>query len=46
MLQEVQVIKILDHPNIVNINEFYEGKKQFFIIMDYCQGGELFGRIK
>lgn len=27
MLQEVQVIKLLDHPNIVNINEYYDDKR-------------------
>ena len=34
-----------DHPNIVKIHEFFEGDKQFFIIMDYLSGGELFDKI-
>jgi len=45
LLNEVKIVKGLDHPNIVKIHEFFENSKQFFIIMDYLQGGELFDKI-
>jgi len=34
-----------DHPNILKIHEFYEDEYNFYIVMDYLQGGELFDKI-
>ena len=42
---EIELLKTLDHPNIVKIFEFYNTKEGFFLITEYCQGGELFDRI-
>lgn len=44
-LQEIQVLKILDHPNIIKIFKGYEDEKNFYIVMEYCEGGELFQKI-
>ena len=46
ILKEVQIMAFLDHPNIVNIYEFYENKKYLYIVMELCEGGELFDKIK
>jgi calcium-dependent protein kinase len=35
----------MDHPNIVKIFEFYNGEKEYYLIMEYCEGGELFDKI-
>ena len=35
----------MDHPNIVKIFEFYNGEKEYYLIMEYCGGGELFDKI-
>jgi calcium-dependent protein kinase len=35
----------MDHPCIVSIHEYYEGKNQFYIVTDLCHGGELFDYI-
>jgi calcium-dependent protein kinase len=35
----------LDHPNIVKIFEFYQDEKYFYIVTEFCAGGELFDRI-
>ena len=41
-LNEVNILKILDHPNIIRVYEFFEDLTTFYIIMEYCRGGELF----
>lgn len=41
-LTEIQALKELDHPNILKIYEIYEDKRSFYIVMEYCSGGELF----
>ena len=43
---EINLLKKLDHPNIVKIFEFYNTKEGFFLITEYCSGGELFDQIK
>ena len=42
MQNEIEFLKSLDHPNIVRIYEFFEDSKRFYLVMEYCQGGELF----
>ena len=45
LVEEVSILKSLDHPNIVKVNEFYQNTKYFFIVTEYLTGGELFDRI-
>ena len=42
---EIRILKLLDHPNIVKINEFFEESKRLYIVMEFCYGGELFNEI-
>lgn len=36
----------LDHPNVVNVLDFYaEESKYFYLVLKYMEGGELFSRI-
>lgn len=44
-INEISILKKLDHPNIVNIIETYENERVCFIVLEYCRGGELFDRI-
>lgn len=39
---EVDILAKLTHPNIMQIFEFYDDNTNFYIISEYCQGGELF----
>ncbi|CAD8180467.1 unnamed protein product [Paramecium octaurelia] len=46
MIQEVNILKGLDHPNIVNIYELYQDERYYYLITEYLSGGELFDRIQ
>ena len=35
----------IDHPNIIKMIDTYENKENFFIILEFMRGGELFERI-
>ncbi|CAL5211473.1 unnamed protein product [Lathyrus oleraceus] len=44
--REVQIMKHLPHhPNIVAFREAYEDKDAVYLVMELCEGGELFDRI-
>jgi calcium-dependent protein kinase len=45
ILNEIEMLKSLDHPNIVKVFEFYNTKEGYYIITEYCKGGELFEKI-
>ena len=39
-------MRLLDHPNIIKIFEIFEDDTEYYIVMEYCQGGELYEKIK
>lgn len=41
-LREFTLLSKLDHPNIVRVVGLYEDKLRYYVITEYCQGGELF----
>ena len=45
-LKEIENLMLLDHPNILKLYEYYYDKKNLYIITDFCEGGELFDKIK
>ena len=42
IMDEIEILKRLDHPDIVKINEFYNTNDNYYIINEYCPGGELY----
>lgn len=46
LLEETEILKHLDHPNIVRVLEIFADFKYYYIVTEYCQGGELLDRIK
>ena len=42
---EIDIMRKISHPNIVNIFDIYEDSKKYYIMMEICEGGELFEAI-
>jgi calcium-dependent protein kinase len=42
---EIDILRNLDHPNIVKLYEVFEDKKSVYIVTELCTGGELFDEI-
>jgi len=43
--EEVRILTKLDHPNIVKYYETYDDSKYMYLVMENCNGGELFEKI-
>ena len=43
---EINILRKLDHPNILKINDFFSTKNEYFLITEFCPEGELFYEIK
>jgi len=44
-LQEVAILLSLRHKNIVALNDFFEEKEYFYLVMELLEGGDVFDRI-
>ena len=38
---EIKILSLLDHPNIMKIYEFYEDNDKFYIISEFCDQGDI-----
>lgn len=45
IINEVEILKKLDHPNIIKLYEFAQDEDNYYLITELCSGGELFDRI-
>ena len=45
LIREMEMLNSLDNINIVKVFEINEDEDNYFIIMEYCEGGELFNYI-
>ena len=43
--REIKILQMMDHPNIIKTYKISENAKNYYIIMEYCDGGELFNYI-
>ena len=43
---EIEILKTLDHPDIVRIIESFNTKDSYVLVTEYCEGGELFDQVK
>ena len=41
ILREIHILKNLDHPNVMKIYEFLEDDKNYYLIQEFCDGGDL-----
>jgi serine/threonine protein kinase len=42
---EINILKAMDHPNIVKLHEVFSHKKQIYMILELCDGGDLYTRL-
>lgn len=43
--REAQIMRIIDHPNVIQLFEVMETKKNLFLVLEYASGGELLDKI-
>lgn len=43
--QEIDILRVLDHPNIVKLVECFETDRLLYLVQEYCEGGELFQKL-
>ncbi len=43
--RELHILKLVRHPNIVQLYEIIETQSKLYIIMEHCCNGELFSYI-
>ena len=45
IVREMSILSKMDHKNVIKVFQIYEDSNNFLIIMEYCEGGELFNYI-
>ena len=45
VLREMKMLSELDNEHIIKVYQIYENENHYLIIMEYCEGGELFNYI-
>lgn len=43
---ELDILKTLDHPNIIKLYDIFDYREFFYVVTEYCGGGELFAAVK
>lgn len=43
--REIQILKLIRHPNIIQLYEIIEDSTHLYLITEYASGGELFDHI-
>lgn len=46
VLDEITILKKLDHPNIMKVYECFVDDKNFYIVSEFCDQGDLYGKIQ
>ena len=43
---EIEILRICQHPNIIHLYDVFENESFFYLIMEYCSGGDLFSYLE
>lgn len=43
---EIEILKVCQHPNIIRIYDIFENMDSYYILMEFCDGGDLFTRLE
>ena len=44
-LKEIEMLHQLDHPSIIKVYEYFVKNSNYYVIQEYCRGGELYEQI-
>ncbi|SBT46000.1 calcium-dependent protein kinase, putative [Plasmodium ovale wallikeri] len=42
---EIKYLSVMSHENIIKFKDFFEDKNKFYIVLEKCEGGELFYKV-
>jgi calcium-dependent protein kinase len=45
LTEEIEILSVLDHPNIIRLFESFQDVKCIYLVLELCNGGELFDRV-
>jgi calcium-dependent protein kinase len=45
VLEQIEILKELDHPSICRVIDIFEDKKKFYFVTEYLSGGGLFNSL-
>ena len=46
LLDEIIILKNLEHPNIMKLYEFFEDDKSYYMVSEFCDQGDLFDKMQ
>jgi len=46
LVKEIEILRLLDHPNIVKLHEVYETTEYLYLIMEFVEGEDLFTHLE
>lgn len=46
MVNDILILRQLDHPNIIKVFDCYQFKNNFYVTTEYIGGGELYDRLE
>ena len=45
LLKEIQILRTIDHPNVLKCYEIFEDSLKYYVATEYCAAGDLFSEI-
>lgn len=45
MKRELEILKLVDHPNVIKLYEIYEDARYIHLVTEVCRGGDVFDQI-
>jgi len=46
MRKEIDSLKVMQHPNIVQMVEVFEDERSFYLVLEYLRGGDMYEYLK
>ena len=46
IFNEIQLMRIFDHPSIIKLYEVFEGEERIYLVLEFVRDGIIFKRLK